>query len=267
MSPASKGNPISRVFITGSTDGLGMMAARLLVANGHRVTLHARNETRAGDARRALPQVEAVVVGDLSSIGETRRVADQANALGRYDAVIHNAGVGYREPHRIETVDGLSHIFAINVLAPYILTGLVTPPDRLVYLGSGMHNGGDPRLNDPQWSSRRWNGAQAYSDSKLFDVMLAFAVARRWPKVLSNAVDPGWVATKMGGPGATDDLALGAVTQVWLAVSDEPAATVTGEYFHHQKRRRVNPATRQTGAQDELLAYCASLTGITLPAE
>jgi NAD(P)-dependent dehydrogenase (short-subunit alcohol dehydrogenase family) len=239
----------------------------LLAEDGHRVTLHARNDTRAGDARRVLPQAEAVVVGDLSSIAQTRRVAEQVNALGRYDAVIHNVGVGYQEPRRIETADGLSHVFAINVLAPYLLTALMTPPDRLVYLSSGMHTGGDPRLDDPQWSSRRWNGAQAYSDSKLFDVMLAFAVARRWPKVLSNAVDPGWVATKMGGPGAPDDLTLGAVTQAWLAASDEPAALVTGECFYHQKLRRVNPAARLTNAQDELLAYCATLTGVTLPAE
>ncbi|MGO9331062.1 MAG: SDR family NAD(P)-dependent oxidoreductase [Steroidobacteraceae bacterium] len=169
---------MSRVFISGSSDGLGLMAARLLVAEGHEVTLHARNAIGAEDARRSVPQAKAVAVGDLSSIEEMRRVAEQVNALGRHDAVIHNAGVGYREARRIETVDGLSHVFAINVLAPYLLTALITPPGRLVYLSSGMHMGGDPSLHDPQWAARRWNGAQAYSDSKLFDVVLAFAVAR-----------------------------------------------------------------------------------------
>lgn len=138
----------------------------------------------------------------------TRRVAEQVNALGRFNAVIHNAGVGYREPHRIETVDGLEHVFSINVLAPYLLTALITPPERLVYLSSGMHTGGNASLDDPQWITRRWNGTQAYADSKLFDVVLAFAVARRWPKVLSNALEPGWVPTKMGGPSAPDDLSL-----------------------------------------------------------
>ena len=106
-----------------------------------------------------MPQAKAVAVGDLSSMEETRRVAEQVNALGRHDAVIHNAGVGYREARRIETVDGLSHVFAVNVLAPYLLTALITPPDRLVYLSSGMHVGGDPHLRDPQWAARRWNGA------------------------------------------------------------------------------------------------------------
>jgi NAD(P)-dependent dehydrogenase (short-subunit alcohol dehydrogenase family) len=256
---------MARIFITGSSDGLGLMAARLLVEWGHDVTLHARNDARATDTRRALPQAKNVVVGDVSSIAQMRRVADDINALGRHDAVIHNVAVGYREPQRIETADGLSQLFAINVLAPYLLTALITPPDRLVYLSSGMHTGGDERLDDPQWTARQWNGAQAYSDSKLYDVVLAFGVARRWPKVLSNALEPGWVATKMGGAGAPGDLSLAPVTQAWLAVSDDPAAKVTGQYFYHQQRRRVNPAAQQTDLQDRLLAYCAELTGVTLP--
>src|SRR5271156_2326153 len=257
---------MSRVFISGSSDGLGLLAAQLLVRDGHKVTLHARNDARAADTRRSLPQAEAVDVGDLSSILQMRWVADQVNAFGRHDAVIHNVGVGYREARRIETVDGLSHVFAINVLAPYLLTALITAPDRLVYLSSGMHRGGDPGLGDLQWSRRRWNGAQAYSDSKLFDVVLAFAVARRWPGVLSNALEPGWVPTKMGGPGAPDDLSLAPVTQAWLAVSDDRAARVTGSYFYHQRPREVNPAARDSAFQDRLLDYCASLTGIVLPA-
>jgi NAD(P)-dependent dehydrogenase (short-subunit alcohol dehydrogenase family) len=255
---------MSRVFITGSSDGLGMLAAQLLASQGHRVTLHARNDTRAADARRALPQAEAVVTGDLSRIDAMRQVAAQVNALGRYDAVIHNVGVGYREP-RTATADGLAHVFAVNVLAPYLLTALIEPPHRLVYLSSGMHRGGDPRLDDLQWTVRRWNGSQAYSDSKLLDVVLAFAVARRWPGVRSNALEPGWVPTKMGGPGAPDDLALGAVTQAWLAVSDDPAAIVTGQYFRHQKPHRVLPAARRADLQDGLLDYCAGLTGTSLP--
>ena len=169
--------------------------------------------------------------------------------------------------HRIETVDGLEHVFAINVLAPYLLTSLIAPPGRLVYLSSGMHTGGNASLDDPQWNVRRWNGAQAYADSKLFDVALAFAVARHWPRVLSNALEPGWVSTKMGGPSAPDDLSLAPVTQAWLAVSDDPAARVTGQYFYHQKLRRVHPAARRTDLQDELLSCCASLTSTPLPNE
>jgi NAD(P)-dependent dehydrogenase (short-subunit alcohol dehydrogenase family) len=156
---------MARVFITGSSEGLGLMAGQLLAEWGHRVTLHARNEARAADARRALPQAETVVVGNVSVIAQMRRVAEQVNALGPHDAVIHNVGVGYREPRRVETTDGLSHLFAINVLAPYLLTALIDPPKRLVYLSSGMHSGGDSGFNDPQWEKRRWSGAQAYSDS------------------------------------------------------------------------------------------------------
>jgi NAD(P)-dependent dehydrogenase (short-subunit alcohol dehydrogenase family) len=150
---------MSRVLITGSTEGLGLMAARLLAGDGHSVTLHARSAARAEDARAALPA--AVVVGDLSSIAGMRQVAGQANAGGPYDAVIHNAGVGYRGPRRIRTDDGLEHVFAINVLAPYLLTGLIERPGRLVYLSSGMHRGGDPGLTDPQWEHRRWNGSSS----------------------------------------------------------------------------------------------------------
>jgi NAD(P)-dependent dehydrogenase (short-subunit alcohol dehydrogenase family) len=242
------------------------MAAQLLVNDGHAVTLHARNERRDAEARQSLPGIEDVVIGDVESIAGMRYVAEQANALGRFDAIIHNVGIGYRQPRRIETVDGLCNVFAINVLAPYLLTALITPPDRLIYLSSGMHQGGTPDLNDLQWTRRGWNGAQAYSDSKLFDVVIAFAVARRWPSVLSNALEPGWVPTKMGGSGAPDDLSLGSVTQAWLAVSDDPAATVTASYFYHQQLERVNPSARSVDIQDQLLENCAQLTGTTLPA-
>jgi NAD(P)-dependent dehydrogenase (short-subunit alcohol dehydrogenase family) len=258
---------MSRVLITGSADGLGLMAGEILARQGHAVTLHARNHRRADDARRALPAAKAVVTGDLSTIDGMRKVAAAANTAGPYDAVIHNAGIGYREPRRVETDDGLEHVFAVNVLAPYLLTALIDPPARLVYLSSGMHRGGAADLSDPQWTRRPWNGAQAYSDSKLLDVVLAFAVARRWPDALSNALEPGWVATKMGGPGAPDDLSLAPVTQAWLAVSDDPAATVTAGYFYHQRPRQVNPAARDAAVQDELLDYCAALTGTALPAQ
>ena len=83
--------------------------------------------------------------------------------------------------------------------------------------------------------------------------------------MLSNAVEPGWVPTKMGGPGAPDDMSLAPVTQVWLAVSTDPAATVTGGYFHHQQPTQAHPAARDARIQDELLGYCAKLTGAELP--
>src|SRR5271156_2146430 len=219
---------MARVFITGSSDGLGRMAAQLLVEQAHGVVLHARNEERGREALSAVPGAETVVIGDLTSIAQTRSVAEQVNALGSFNAVIHNAGIGYREPQRIATEDGLPQVFAVNTLAPYILTALIQKPQRLVYLSSGLHKSGDASLKDLAWEHRPWQGQQAYSDTKLHDVLLAFAIARRWPDVLSNALDPGWVATKMGGAGAPDDLDQGHRTQVWLAASDDPPATVTG---------------------------------------
>lgn len=257
---------MARVFITGSSDGLGKMAAQLLIDQGHRVVLHARNEARSKDARAAVPKAESVVVGDLSSMRETRGVADQVNALGAFDAIIHNAAVGYREGRRIQTEDGLPHVFAINTLAPYILTALIHKPKRLLYLSSGLHQQGDASLKDLLWEHRSWQGMQAYSDTKLHDVLLAFAVARLWPDVLSNALEPGWVATKMGGPSATDDLDQGHRTQVWLAASDDPGAKVSGDFFYHMRRRTPKAETRDVVVQNKLLEECRRLSGVELEA-
>jgi len=231
---------MSRIFISGSSTGLGLMAGMLLVEQGHQVVLHARNAARADDARRALPRAEAIVEGDLDTIAGAKAVAARVNDLGPFDAVIHNAAVGYREAHRL-TADALPHVFAINTLSAYILTALIEKPARLVYLSSGMHHHADANLDDILWRKRRWNGPTAYAESKLHDAMLAFAVARRWPDVLSNALEPGWVPTKMGGPGAPDDMDQAHLTQAWLAAGDDPGAKVTGHYFYHLHRLAANP--------------------------
>jgi NAD(P)-dependent dehydrogenase (short-subunit alcohol dehydrogenase family) len=252
------------VFVTGSSDGIGRETAAALVAAGHRVTLHARDEKRGAEALAAVPGAAGVLTGDLASLAETRDLGEAAATAGRFDVVIHNAGVGGGAPRRV-TGDGLEHIFQVNVVAPYLLTALLPRPDRLVYLTSGLEADGRPALDDAQWERREWNGMQAYSDSKLYDVMLAFAVAERWTGTLSNAVDPGWIRTKLGGPNATDDLPEGAATQVWLATSDAPEATVTGRYFKRLRELPANPAASDPALRAELLALLADLTGVRLP--
>jgi NAD(P)-dependent dehydrogenase (short-subunit alcohol dehydrogenase family) len=137
-------------------------------------------------------------------------------------------------------------------------------PQRLVYLSSGMHYGAGSHLDDMLWEKRRWSGCRAYAEIKFQDVLLAFAVARLFPKVKSNSLEPGWVPTKMGGAGAPDDIDRVHRTQVWLATSHEPAATVSGKYFFHQKLRDPDPATNDIELQDQLLDLCRKLSGISL---
>jgi NAD(P)-dependent dehydrogenase (short-subunit alcohol dehydrogenase family) len=254
---------MATVFVTGSVDGIGRQTAADLVSAGHRVVMHARNDERAEVARRAVPGASAVVVGDLASLAETRAAARAAGELGPFDAVIHNAGVG-GAAQRTVTADGFERIFQVNVLAPYILTCLMPTPARLIYLTSGLEAEGAVHFEDLQFESRSWNGMQAYSDSKLLDVVLAFAVARRRPQTVSNAVDPGWIKTRMGGSGATDELPLGAETQVWLATSDEPEATVTGRYLNRRRERRANPAAYDVDVQERFLEVAEQFTGAQL---
>ncbi len=255
---------MARVFVTGSADGLGLMAGRLLIEQGHRVVLHARNEARAEATKKAAPGAENVIVGDLSTLAGMTDVAEKANASGRFDAVIHNAALGDKEPRRVETADGFAQVFAVNSLAPFVLTALIEKPKRLVYVSSQLHQSGDASLRDVVWRKKKWNGFQAYCDSKLHNVLLAFAVARRWPEVFSNALHPGWVATKMGGPSATDDLSEGHLTQVWLATGED--ARVSGEYFFHLKKSKVLAAARDEGTQDRFVEICEELVGVKLEA-
>src|SRR3954464_1255529 len=231
---------MARIFITGSADGLGRETARTLLAGGHDVVVHARSEQRLANVRDLLERGAEAVMGDLADPDQTREIAEQVNRLGRMDAVIHNAGV----------YSGAT-ILPVNVVAPYLLTALIHRPHRLVYLSSGMHRGGRADLAGMDWSGRSRTGS--YSDSKLFVATLSAAVSRVWPSVVSNAVDPGWVPTRMGGPNAPDDLRLGHLTQEWLAVSDDPDALTTGGYWYHQRLQKPHPAVHDRHFQDQLL--------------
>lgn len=255
---------MARVFITGSTDGLGRAAAGALLADGHQVVVHARNLSRAASVSDFEDRGAGVVVGDLASAEEAHGVAAQVNALGPMDAVIHNAGI-YLDPERVATPEGHARTLAVNVLAPYLLTAEIERPARLIYINSDLHHGGDASLHDIDWTTRRWSAAQAYADSKLFVTALAFLVSRRWPDVHTNVVCPGWVPTRMGGPGAPDDLELGHTTQVWLAVSREPEAISSGGYWYHKRRQAPAAAVSDLEFQNALLKELGRLTGVHLP--
>ncbi len=243
---------MSKIFITGSSDGLGLLAAKDLVAAGHEVVLHARNKARGEEALNNVPGAGAtlVLIGDLSSIDETKQLAADANALGIFDSIIHNAGV-YQ-------TDGKT-IFNVNSLAPYILTCLMHKPKRLIYMSSGMHTSGNPDFKDFN------TGKITYSTSKLHNVLLTKVIADRWPEVYANAVDPGWVPTKMGGANATGNLQKGFETQIWLATSNDPEAQVSGRYFYHQKERPNLQAADDSGVQNEYLSLCEKETGVGIP--
>lgn len=252
-----------RVFITGSTAGLGRAAASQLIEEGHAVVLHARSLERAAALADLVPRSAGIVIGDLSRADETRSVAEQVNRIGRMDAVIHNAGA-YTTRGRATEPDGNATALAVNTRAPYLLTALMLRPDRLVYLSSDMHYGGRSDLRSLEAGSPRGDRDSIYSDSKLYVTALAFAVARHWPQVLSNAVDPGWVPTRMGGPSAPDDLGSGHVTQAWLATSDDPAAKVSGGYWYHQQLQPPAAQALNPGFQDRLITTLARLTGVSL---
>jgi NAD(P)-dependent dehydrogenase (short-subunit alcohol dehydrogenase family) len=243
---------MARIFITGSADGLGQLAAKALIAQGHRVVLHARDEKRGRDALDNVPGAETLVTSDLGSIDETKQLASKVNALGTFDAVIHNAGV-YQTSSK--------QIFAVNTLAPYILTCLINKPKRLIYLSSDMHLSGRAKLE----SFKPDMSGITYSDSKLHVLMLCKAVARKWPNLYANALNPGWVPTKMGGRGAPDNLQKGYETQVWLAVSNDEKAKVSGRYFFHQKEARYNPQADDVMLQEKFISLCQEISGVSFP--
>ncbi|KAF2464391.1 NAD(P)-binding protein [Lindgomyces ingoldianus] len=256
---------MARILITGSSDGLGLLTAKRLLANGHSVVLHARSAQRAQDASAACPNAESIVTGDLSSIANTIAFAEDVNKLGQFDCVVHNAGL-YLGPFR-KTADSIPAVAAVNTIAPYILTCLLKRPTRFVFVSSEMHYSGDGGLRDVVWQQRGevgWDSTQAYCDSKLHNVMFAKAFARRWPDVQANSLDPGWVPTKMGGPSAIGSLDAAVETYVMLAEGRENGEN--GRYFGPgRKESSPKSVADDVEAQERLLRICEGISGVKIP--
>jgi NAD(P)-dependent dehydrogenase (short-subunit alcohol dehydrogenase family) len=240
------------ILVTGASTGLGLATAMALAAGGHDVVLHARNARRVRDPA-LLDQMHDVIHGDLSRLDETKLVAKRANAIGRFDAVIHNAGV-FRGPD----------VLAVNAVAPFVLTAVMTRPARSIYLSSSMHLSGSPYFTKAGLTS---GSSATYEDSKLYVTALALALAKRWPGVMAHAVDPGWVPTRMGGPSATDSLGEGHRTQEWLATAAETEISPrSGGYWYHGRVRQPHPAASDPQFQEQLIRALEEHTGMTLPA-
>ena len=253
---------MATICITGSTDGIGLAAARRLLGQGHRVLVHARSEPRGRPVVQALDGDAELVTGDLASLRSVRELADQLRAHAPLHVLAHNAGVWVRGATPRTTVDGFETTFAVNVLAPHLLTALLQDvlTDRLLWLGSGMAGSGRP---DPAALGRETDPRQAYADSKACDVALAIAWGRRLPQVASAAVDPGWVRTKLASAGAPGRVEDGADTLAWCATE----ADLSGApYWKDRRPTRVPRALQDPPLQDALLAACDRLVGLPAPA-
>ncbi|SDQ58387.1 Short-chain dehydrogenase [Curtobacterium sp. UNCCL20] len=242
---------MAHILVTGSTDGLGRATAETLLRDGHRVTVHARNQGRASAVADLVEQGAGLVVADLGDRDDVLAAVDTLAAGEPVDGVVHNAGV----------LSGRG-VIPVNVVAPYLFTALLSAPTRHVYLSSGMHRGGRAELRPVDWSGR--TESNSYSDSKLFVTALAAAVAERWPEVLTASVDPGWVPTKMGGRNAPDDFTLGHRTQERLVTGAE--GSTSGAYWFHGHQQQPHPAVSDPRFRQALLDALASATGVPLPA-
>ncbi|KAI0469614.1 short chain dehydrogenase [Xylaria cf. heliscus] len=262
---------MGRIFITGSSDGLGLRAAKQLISRGHTVYLHARNAQRAEDARNACPGAADILLGDLTSIQETKALASSLSKLGPMDCIFHNAGL-YLGPYRAQA-EGYPAVFAVNVLAPYILTCLVPLPKRLVYASSDSHWGGSTNLEDFGWRERheagRFRDGSAYADTKLYNTMFGYAFARQFASrgVTAHSVDPGWVPTKMGGAGAPGDIHEAERLYIMLAEGSGEAEEKNGCFWENGTRgpAQAKKDAYDEPAQDALLKKLEEITGVAVP--
>ncbi|MDD0851534.1 SDR family NAD(P)-dependent oxidoreductase [Halobacteriovorax sp. GB3] len=243
-----------RIFVTGSTTGLGNLAAKALIEQGHDVFLHARNEKRAQEVSENTHGHKDILIGDLSKPNEIQKLAKNLRELGQMDSVIHNAGISYIDTPEYNELQ-MTKTFCVNVFAPYYLTRNIQIPKRLVYLSSDLHYQGHFDLSNLQFEKKLWNSGQAYNDSKLLLTMLAKSFSFEFKESFVNAVDPGWVPTRMGGKSATDDLKKGFETQVWLCSDKDLSCRITGKYFFHKCDIAPHEAVNDIEKRKMLLDY------------
>lgn len=245
------------VCVTGSTDGIGLATARLLLSQGHRVLVHARSEERGRPVVEQLQGDVELVVADLAELGQVRALAERLQTEP-LDVLIHNAGVWVRGDMPTVTADGFESTFGINVLAPHLITALLKDhvSQRVLWLGSGTAANG--KLKPSALGGER-GARQAYADSKAADVALAQAWNRRL-RAGSVAVDPGWVDTKLASAGAPGDVSESADSLVWLATE---ADLGQAPYWKGREPIPVPPKLRDPGLQDAVADACDRLAGLT----
>ena len=254
--------PQKIVLVTGSTDGIGKQTALELARRGFRVLLHGRSPERGSavlkELRAEVPGAELDYLNaDLSSLAEVRSLAEQVRSCTpRLDVLINNAGVAMKE--RLLTADELETTFAVNHLAPFLLTHLLedrlraSGAGRVITVSSSAHTGGKIEFDNLQ-CERSFDGWQAYCDSKLMNVLFTVELAARLAGsgVTANSLHPGVIATKMLRASFPDVTGAGpdegAKTSVFLADSTD-AAGVSGKYF-----RKMRPADASALADDPAL--------------
>ena len=264
------------MLVTGSTDGIGKETARRLAAMGASVLVHGRSRERAEQALAELREGTGnenldLVVGDLSSMREVRGIAEQVREAGRgrLDVLLNNAGVVAEE--RKETEDGHELTFAVNHLAPFLLTNLLldelkgSAPSCIITVSSIAHGGTRIDFDDPNLE-RGYSMNRAYARSKLANLLFTYELARQLEGtgVTANALHPGVIGTKLlevGFGGGGSSVGSGAETSVYLATSPEVEG-VTGRYFRNKKEAESSPASHDQEAQRKLWELSEKMVGL-----
>lgn len=265
------------ILVTGATDGIGKQTALELAQMGAHLLVHGRNQTKVNETvawiqpKAGHERVEGVVA-DLSSLGQVRRLAKEvASRCERLDVLLHNAGV-YMTQHRL-TVDGYEMTFAVNHLAPFLLTHLLLPliqkntPARLITVSSAVHQRGRIEFDNLQ-AEKQFNPYAAYAQSKLANVLFAYECAERLAGtgITSNTLHPGVITTKLLAQGFNmtgDTVEAGAATSVYLASAPELAET-TGQYFNKKRATPSASATQDRELRAELWRVSEKLVGISV---